>query len=104
MQKKRRPKYSKEFQERAVELSRIQGVAKVAEELGVSPSSVVRWRGEQGESPVRKTSNSMTAREMKNLIEEQQQRIDELEKEKKLAEMEREILKKATVFFARENG
>ena len=46
----------------------------------------------------------MTAREMKNLIEEQQQRIDELEKEKKLAEMEREILKKATVFFARENG
>lgn len=46
----------------------------------------------------------MSAREMKNLVAEQQRKIQQLEKEKKIAETERDILKKATAFFARENG
>jgi transposase len=104
MQKRKKPRYSKEFKERAVQLSMMDGIDGTAAQLGVSKSSIVRWRAELGESPVRNTSQSLTAREMKNLIAEQQRRIELLEKEKKLAEMEREILKKATVFFVRENG
>ena len=44
----------------------------------------------------------MTTRQMKTLLAEQQRRIEELERGKKIAEMERDILKKATAFFARE--
>ena len=101
MQKKRRPSYTDEFKRRAVELSREKGVEAVSKELGISLSSVSRWRAEFGKSPVRQTGNSkLTAREMKNLMDEQQRRIEQLEKEKKIAEMERDILKKAMGYFA----
>lgn len=104
MQKKRRPRYTREFKERAVQLSAEKTVQQVAEELGVSPGSIVKWRAEFGSSPTRSTSNSKSMREMKNLVADLQRENEMLKKEKKLAEMEREILKKATVFFARENG
>ena len=47
-------------------------------------------------------TDEMSARQMKALLAEQQSRISELERAKKIAEMERDILKKATAFFARE--
>lgn len=103
MRKRGRPGYTTEFKRRAVELSRHGNVKKVAEELGISRSALVRWRGEIGESEVR-TTDGMSAREMKNLLAKQQREIERLQKEKKIAEMERDILKKATVFFAKENG
>lgn len=103
MQKKRRPRYNSEFKRRAVELSKERGVETVAEELGISTSSVTRWRAQYGESPVRSRDGNLTAREMKNLLDEQQRRIEQLEKEKKIAEMERDVLKKATAFFAKES-
>ncbi len=104
MQKKRRPRYTREFKERAVELSTKKPVQEVADELGVSTSSIVKWRAQLGESPTRATKGSLSTREMKNLLVELQRENEMLKKEKKLAEMEREILKKATVFFAKENG
>jgi transposase len=103
MQKKRRPRYNNEFKKRAVDLSKEKGIEFVANELDISPSSVIRWRAKFGKSPVRSGIDQLSAREMKNLLEEQQRRIDQLEKEKKIAEMERDILKKATAFFARES-
>lgn len=103
MQKKRRPRYTDEFKMRAVELSKEKGVEAVAKELDISTSSIIRWRAQFGESPVRSANGKLTTREMKNLLDEQQRRIEQLEKEKKIAEMERDILKKATAFFARES-
>ena len=41
---KKRPRYSEDFKQGAVELSRERGVAKVAKDLGVSPGSIVMWR------------------------------------------------------------
>ena len=101
MQKKQRPKYTNEYKQRAVELSLKKNVHDVAKELDISPSSLVRWRAAAGHSEVR-MNDDMTARQMKTLLAEQQCRIEELERGKKLAEMERDILKKATAFFARE--
>ena len=103
MQKKRRPSYTDEFKKRAVELTREKGVDAVAKELDISQSSIIRWRAQHGESPVRNKNGKLTSREMKNLLDEQQRRIEQLEKEKKIAEMESDILKKATSFFARES-
>jgi transposase len=101
MQKKQRPKYTEEFKQRAVELSLKGNVVQVAAELGISKSSLIRWRAEGGHSDAR-VSDEMSARQMKSLLAEQKRRIDELERAKKIAEMERDILKKATAFFARE--
>ena len=104
MQKKRKPRYTREFKERAVQLSAERGIETVARELDISRSSIVRWRAQLGESALRESSDSMTPREMKNLLIEQERQIEKLRKEKETAEMERDILKKAAVFFARENG
>lgn len=101
MQKKQRPKYTDEFKQRAVELSLKANVVHVAAELGISKSSLIRWRAEGGHSEAR-AGDEMSARQMKALLAEQQRRISELERAKKIAEMERDILKKATAFFARE--
>ena len=104
MQKKRRPRYNDEFKKRAVELTREKGVETVAKELGISTSSIIRWRAQFGKSPVRMVGNGkLTAREMKNRLAELERENERLQKEKRIAEMERDILKKATAFFARES-
>lgn len=104
MQKKKRPRYNQEFRENAVRLSTRQNVSDVAKELEISESSLIRWRGQMGESPVRQASASLTPREMELRLAQLERENEMLRKEKKVAEMEREILKKATAFFARENG
>ncbi len=104
MQKKKRPRYNLEFREDAVRLSTMRNVSEVAKELEISESSLIRWRGQMGESPVRQTRASLSPREMEQRLEQLERENEMLRKEKKLAEMEREILKKATAFFARENG
>ena len=104
MTERKRPVYTAEFKARAVQLSAERNVHEVAKELEVSASSIIRWRGELGVSPTRGTSDSLSAREMKNQLDKLKRENDLLKKEKKIAEMERDILKKATAFFARENG
>ena len=103
MQKRKRPTYTREFKQRAVQLSTKKNVHDVAEELGISSSSIIRWRAEFGEAPVRQTSASLSPRQMKQRLAQLERENDALKKEKKIAEMERDILKKATVFFAKEN-
>jgi transposase len=85
--------YPKEFKEEAVALILEQGytVPEAAESLGINPNLLYKW---------------------KDKIEEQQQGIslsgDEreelkaLRKENKILRMEKDILKKASAFFARE--
>ena len=101
MQKKKQSKYTKEFKQRAVELSLKSSISEVAAELGIGKSSLIRWRAKSDCSDAR-VSDEMSARQMKTLLVEQQKQISQLEKAKKLAEMERDILKKATAFFAKE--
>lgn len=64
MQKKSNPSYTLEFKQRAVELSVNRSVREVARELGISATSIVRWRAKFGDPPVRKTDGSLTPREM----------------------------------------
>ncbi len=87
------PRYSREFQEHAVELVRSSGrsLHSISQELGVSWNALKEWcqkeqtkGGSHGADPA--------------------QELRELRKRVRRLEMEREILKKAAAFFAKENG
>ena len=84
-----------EFRQRAVELTRLREkpVAKIAEDLGISESCFRRWMDaaaiEEGAKP------GLTSDERAELVR--------LRREKRVLEMEVEILKRASAYFAREN-
>ncbi len=88
--------YPPEFREEAVRLYRSsdRSVSKVAEELGISSESLRRWN-QQAE---------IDAGERKGLTTEEQEELTRLRREVKTLRQEREFLKKAAAFFARENG
>jgi transposase len=86
--------YSGEFKESAVKLVIQQGrsVADVARSLGVEPSTLRLWVKQA------RSSGQVSAAEQKDLFK----RIRELEARVQQLQVEREILKKAAAFFARE--
>lgn len=86
------PRYSREFQERAVELVRSSGrsLHSVSQELGVSWASLKKWCQKVEVEQSGKQSDAF-------------QELQALRKRVKRLEMEREILKKAAAFFAKEN-
>jgi len=88
-----RRKFSKEFKREAVALLHSSGkkLTQVARELGIRPSVLRAW--EQMVDEERKTG--LTTDELAELAQ--------LRKDKTRLEMEVEILKKATAFFARES-
>jgi transposase len=98
MAAKQRPRYPKEFQERAVRLSQEAGktVEEVASELGISASSLINWRQKLGVSRGRTGEHKL-----RSDIDSLQAQLKLAEKEKKALAMEVEILKKAAAFFAR---
>jgi transposase len=85
-----RRKFTREFQESAVKLVREQGysVAEAAKSLGVDPGSLRGWLKK---FPAGDGSGDPSV----------QTELRRLREENKRLRMEREILKKATVFFAR---
>ncbi len=93
----KRKKYSKEFKLDAVSLVLEQDYtrAEAAKSLGINANMLGRWI-QQFES-----ENSQSFRGNGKLSPEQEQ-IRELKKQVKKLELEKEILKKATVFFAAE--
>ena len=100
MMTKQRTYYDREFKQRAVELSYARGNAKeIAEELGIRPELLYRWRREsekyQGNSFPGKGKPKMTDLEKENA---------RLQKELRDARMERDILKKAVSIFSRNDG
>lgn len=94
--KKTRKTYSKEFKQKAVELSNVRGnVQEIARELGVPADFIYRWRKEQSLNP----SLAFSGNGKKQLAEEQKE-MEKLRKELADARMERDILKKAVSIFS----
>lgn len=91
-----RKSYSKEFKEKAVELSNIRGNAReIASELGIRSELLYRWRAEAKNSP----RLAFGGNGKKQLTPEQEE-LARLKKKLADAEMERDILKKAVGIFS----
>ena len=90
--------YTEEFKREAVRLVSEQGLtwAEASKKLDVATKSLRTWREqfERGELKASLGAAKLTA---------DQQRIRELERELAIARMERDILKKATAYFAKES-
>ena len=98
MAKQGRRQYTEEFKREAVKLVEEQGrgIAEVARSLGVHRSQVERWRGQYGRG-----SASSRAGELRG---DEAEELKRLRTEVKQLRMEREILKKAAAFFAKESS
>lgn len=86
-------RYPKEFKEEAVALVREQGytLVQAAESVGVSAALLGKWKA--------KLEAQLDAEE---LSDEEYEELKQLRKEVKQLRMEKEILKKASAFFAKE--
>ena len=98
MKKRKRKNYTQEFKDEAVKLITEQGYsfAEAGRNLGVNPNLLSRWKRDiEGDSngDLSPTSAVSVQAELKRL-----------RKENKQLKMEREILKKAAAFFAKESG
>lgn len=92
-QKRAYKQYPKAFKEEAVALVREQGysVPEAAKSLGVAPNLLYRWK-EQFEKEI----------ENEGLSADERDELKRLRREVKELRMEKEILKKASAFFAKE--
>ena len=84
-----------EFRQRAVELARLREkpIARIAEDLGISESCLRNWMAQADVNDG--TKPGLTSDERAELVR--------LRREKRVLEMEVEILKRASAYFAREN-
>lgn len=92
-----RPPYPPEFREEAVRLARESGkpTAQIARDLGVSYESLRHWV---------KQADLDAGRRADGLTTEEREELRRLRRENRVLRMEREILKKAAAFFAKETG
>ena len=86
---------SPEFRRRAVELARLREkpIAQIAKDLGIAESGLRRWMAQADIDEGKRAG--LTSDERKELVE--------LRRQKRVLEMEVEILKRASAYFAREN-
>ena len=94
MQKRR--KYSEEFKREAVNLTNQPGVTQkqIADELGINANMLGRWRRDLGEFGERAFAGQGNARDAD---------ITALKRELARVKKERDFLKEAAAFFARES-
>jgi len=97
MEQKVRRKYSDEFKREAIDLILIHGygVAEAARNLGLNANMLSRWKREL-------EKHGEHAFPGKGKMTPEQSEIHRLQQENKRLRMERDILKKATAFFAGE--
>ena len=86
---------SPEFRRRAVELARLREkpIAQIAKDLGVAESGLRRWMAQA----------DIDEGKREGLSSEERKELVELRRQKRVLEMEVEILKRASAYFAREN-
>jgi transposase len=98
MSEQKKRTYPPEFKEDAVRLVTEQGykVTEAARNLGIHPSVLHRWKGQLA-------SEGPTAFPGKGHLTPEKEELQRLRKKVKRLEMEREILKKAAAFFAKES-
>ena len=96
MERKRR-KFSDEYKAETVRLIERSGksVGQMALELGIGPTALRRWIAQAEIEAGRGPAGALKRAEREELVE--------LRRENQRLRMEREILKKATAFFAKEN-
>jgi len=84
-----------EFRRRAVDLARSgqQPVAKIASDLGISESCLRRWMAQ----------DDVNAGRREGISTDERRELVELRRRTRVLEMEVEILKRASAYFAREN-
>lgn len=97
--KQERVKYTKEFKQDAVKLVTEQGYSanEAARRLGVGQSNVSRWVREFRKDHQDGAEGEIPRKEL-------EAEVKRLKKENQRLQMEREILKKAAAFFAKESN
>lgn len=92
---KTRPPFPAEFRREAVKLMRDSDkpVPQLAKDLGVSENTLRNWSRQA----------KVDAGEREGLTSDQLEELRRLRRENRTLQMEREVLKKAAVFFARES-
>jgi transposase-like protein len=97
MEKRKRRSFTKEYKAEVVGLIRKSGksIGTVARELDLTETAVRRWVAQAEIDSGRGPAGALTTAEREELAQ--------LRKRVKTLEMEREILKKATAFFAKES-
>ena len=98
MTKRKRRAFTKEFKAQAVRIVRESGkaVAAVARELDLTESAVRHWVRQAEIDAGRGPAGALTT--------EEREELGRLRRETRTLRMERDILKKATAFFAKENA
>ncbi len=96
MERKRR-RFTQEYKDETVRLIRSSGqsIGKMALELGIGETALRRWVEQAEVEAGRGPAGALKRSEREELVE--------LRRENQRLRLEREILKKATAFFAREN-
>lgn len=99
MEKLPRQVYTSEFRQQAVEMVTREGLslAEVSRRLSLSPKTLTNWvrRAKNGDSP--------GAAAPRREVTEQEAELSRLRRENAELRMERDILKKASAYFARES-
>ena len=87
--------FTVEYKSEAIKLAGAVGVPTAARQLDLSTKSLYLWIRQSNEGKLKPSGPSTLSAE--------QQRIRELERELAIARMERDLLKKAAAFFAKES-
>jgi transposase-like protein len=97
-QRRKRRSFTPEFKAEAVRLCRVgdRTIRQVASDLDLTETALREW--------VKRGDEVASAANAGAVTQDERDELRELRKRVKRLEMEREILKKATAFFAKENG
>ena len=90
-----RPDFTDDFRREAVRLTKTSGrtIKQVAADLGIGLSTLARWKSRHDEAELLAGPHEDAAKELARL-----------RKDNELLRQERDLLKKATAFFAKEIG